>query len=905
MAECPSCSAQVPIDSRFCPHCGSALQDASAPPTITTPQERREPIQADARSSSDSIDQARFAPGTMLTERYRIVALLGKGGMGEVYRAEDLKLRQPVALKFLPETLTQDRRRLDRFHHEVRVARQVAHPNVCRVYDIGEVEGTPFISMEYIDGEDLASVLRRMGRPSHDKALQIARQLCAGLAAAHDKGVLHRDLKPHNIMIDGRGRVRVTDFGLAGFAEEFTGGEVRGGTPAYMAPEQLAGREVSVKSDLYALGLVLFELFTGQRAFEGATTAEVQRARGATTPTGLSDIAEDVDPAVERVISQCLAELPSARPSSALAVAAALPGGDPLAAALEAGETPEPAVVVAAGEVGGLSPAVAVPCLIGVLVGILAVALLNGPTALFRQVTLAQPPQALAYQASEILKRLGHTEAAVDSAYGFGVDEDYLWFIEENDDSANRWKKLATNRPPAMYFWYRQSPRELIPPTSEWTVTRDQPPPVVSGMAEVLLDPAGRLIELSIVPPQRDEPRTADTSPSTDWALLFEAAQLEMEDFSPTAPLWNAGVACDERIAWMGSYPGWPNTDIRIEAGAYRAKPAFFKVIGPWSRLDRSEASAVSAASFVGDVGLLVIVIGAMVGGILFARRNLKLRRGDRRGAFRLSVAVLTLGILVWLLSTTYVSDPWTQFLRFWNGTGTFLLLAGMLWLLYIAVEPYVRRRWPQILISWMRLLDGRFRDPLVGRDVLVGVLVGVLFLLAMQARHLALGLFGPVAPPLQKVELETLALARYLASWLAGPFFVWSAFLNLFVLFALRVVLRKPWLAVLGYLLIFTAVWSLQMPSGYGGAAVCCYMLMTALQQSIVLVALMRFGLLALVVAHFVSQLRYVPLTLDFTAWYSTGSLTAMLVALAIASYGFWVSLAGRPLLRDELLER
>ena len=173
--------------------------------------------------------------------------------MGEVYRADDLKLRQPVALKFLPAALARDHRKLERFHHEVRVARQVSHPNVCRVYDIGDAQGQPFISMEYIDGEDLAKVLRRMGKPSHDKAIQIARQLCAGLAAAHDKGVLHRDLKPHNVMIDGNGKVRITDFGLAGFVEEFSGYDVAAGTPAYMAPEQIAGREVSVKSDLYSL----------------------------------------------------------------------------------------------------------------------------------------------------------------------------------------------------------------------------------------------------------------------------------------------------------------------------------------------------------------------------------------------------------------------------------------------------------------------------------------------------------------------------------------------------------------------------------------------------------------------------------------------------------------------------
>ena len=219
----------------------------------------------------------RFLPGTIVADRYRIVGLLGKGGMGEVYRADDLKLGQAVALKFLPKDVEKDGARLARFMSEVKVARQISHSNVCRVYDVSEVDGHHFISMEYVDGEDLASLLRRIGRLPKDKAIQIARQICAGLAAAHEQGILHRDLKPANIMIDGRGRARITDFGLAGLIEEI-GGEVQSaGTPAYMAPEQLSGKPASVRSDIYSLGLVLYELFTGRPAFSASSPAEVLR----------------------------------------------------------------------------------------------------------------------------------------------------------------------------------------------------------------------------------------------------------------------------------------------------------------------------------------------------------------------------------------------------------------------------------------------------------------------------------------------------------------------------------------------------------------------------------------------------------------------------------------------------
>jgi serine/threonine protein kinase len=201
--------------------------------------------------ASGRFNEGRFVPGTLLAQRYRIISLLGRGGMGEVYRANDLLLGQQVSLKFLLPATTASEAALSRFRGEVRIARRVSHPNVCRVYDIGVVDGLTYLTMEYVDGEDLASLLRRIGKLPQEKALEIARKLCAGLAAAHDQGVVHRDLKPRNIMLDGKGQVRITDFGLASLAEDVR--DIRSGTPVYMAPEQRAGKEVTAKSDIYAL----------------------------------------------------------------------------------------------------------------------------------------------------------------------------------------------------------------------------------------------------------------------------------------------------------------------------------------------------------------------------------------------------------------------------------------------------------------------------------------------------------------------------------------------------------------------------------------------------------------------------------------------------------------------------
>ncbi len=415
MARCASCGSEIAAQNRFCPSCGAAVEnDSFATQTVAIAATPRRTPSSAARtamrsSSSRSVHEGRFAPGALLAGRYRIVALLGKGGMGEVYRADDLSLDQQVALKFLPESLSDNPEAIARFRNEVRTARQVSHPNVCRVYDLTEVEGMYVLSMEYVDGEDLGSLLRRIGRLPADKALEIARKLCAGLAAAHEKGVLHRDLKPANIMLDGRGQALLTDFGLAGLAGEIEGSEVRNGTPAYMAPEQLAGLEVTVKSDIYALGLVLYELFTGKLPFEAETLASLVRARAESAPTNPTTLVRDLDPAVEKVILRCLQAKPSLRPASAMSVAAALPGGDRLAAALAAGETPSPEMVAEAGEGQGLSLRAAASLLAAILVALAVCAGVALHRSALERMEPPYSPEVLRQKALDLVKSLGTT----------------------------------------------------------------------------------------------------------------------------------------------------------------------------------------------------------------------------------------------------------------------------------------------------------------------------------------------------------------------------------------------------------------------------------------------------------------------------------------------------------------
>ncbi|MEO6324249.1 MAG: bifunctional serine/threonine-protein kinase/formylglycine-generating enzyme family protein, partial [Thermoanaerobaculia bacterium] len=266
-------------------------------------------------------DTSRFASGTVLAGRYLVESLLGRGGMGEVYRARDTKLGETVALKLLPEG-TNDPVQLRLLLGEVRVARQISHPNVCRVHDVGEAEGLHFMTMEFIEGEDLGRLLARSGALPARRAVEIGCQVCEGLAAAHERGVLHRDLKPGNLLVDAAGTVRLADFGLAGLI----GSATVGGTLAYMAPELFDHLDGSVQSDLYALGLVLYELFTGRRAFTAYTRDELIRQHREVAPATPSAIREGVAPAVERAILRCLEKDPRRRPRSARAVAAALTG---------------------------------------------------------------------------------------------------------------------------------------------------------------------------------------------------------------------------------------------------------------------------------------------------------------------------------------------------------------------------------------------------------------------------------------------------------------------------------------------------------------------------------------------------------------------------------------------------
>jgi serine/threonine-protein kinase len=271
---------------------------------------------------------ADLAPGTRLGGRYDILGVLGAGGMGVVYKARDLELEDVVALKMLKPGALADPEQLERLKSEIRLARRITHPNVLRTFDFGEVDGRPFISMEYVRGMTLRYLIKQAGRIPYSAALRIARQLCAGLAAAHEVGVLHRDIKPENLILESSGNAKLMDFGIARPIQRAESGLTQPGmfvgTPAYSAPEQIAGLAVDERADIYASGVLMCEMFCGKVPFEGANTMEIYLAQMQREPIRPSQWWPEIPPALEAAILRCIAREPEARYQTAEALGATL-----------------------------------------------------------------------------------------------------------------------------------------------------------------------------------------------------------------------------------------------------------------------------------------------------------------------------------------------------------------------------------------------------------------------------------------------------------------------------------------------------------------------------------------------------------------------------------------------------
>jgi len=518
----------------------------------------------------------------------------------------------------------------------VRNARSVAHPNVCRVYDVGDVCGRWFLTMEYIDGEDLASLLCRIGRLPADKATEIARQVAAGLAALHDKGVLHRDLKPANVMIDGRGQARITDFGLAVDVGKAASPADVAGTFAYMAPERFEGLPATARSDIYSLGLILYETFTGKAAFKATTIEGWRRVHTDSTPTHPSDLVSDMPPAAGRAILRCLEKDPSRRPGTAAQVAAALPGGDPLAAAIAAGETPSPELVAASGEEGTLSRGKAWLYLAACAAAFAALMMLESWRNPANLVVLPHP-ELQQERAQRILRDLGYSETPSDRARWIRRNTDYLGHFRDAADGGRALDRAMRN-PLSVLFCYRQSPVSLM---TDHNVSANEPAPTTAGDAYLEIDISGRLVGLRIVPARNE---TLPATPATfDWSPLLNAAGLKAAQLATVEPAWGPVHAFDARAAWEGVAD---NEHVRVEAAAWRGRASYLRVSPAWmAEAGPGETTVAPAWPLLAWIGS-VLTFGGFAFLAVLAVRNMRVGRGDRRGAYRLSLFIAALGLV-------------------------------------------------------------------------------------------------------------------------------------------------------------------------------------------------------------------------------------------------------------------
>ncbi|HKS97605.1 MAG TPA: hypothetical protein VJV74_15930, partial [Terriglobia bacterium] len=599
-------------------------------------------------------------------------------------------------------------------------------------------------------------------------------------------------------------------------------------------------------------------------------------------------------------ILRCLEQDPALRPASALAVAAALPGGDPLAAALAAGETPTPEMVAAAGEKEGIAPRAAVAGLATVIVGLAIVIAAGLQVSGLRMMPQALAPEVLTEKAQEIVKSLGYPERPVDQAGEWYYQTEFTDYVQSHDGPRPNWVKVLSGRPQVLVYAYRQSPVYLDPEgfqglsITPGVVQFDDPPAIQSGMINLIVDSQGRLTYFAAIPKEL-EPNPPPATPA-DWKPLFAAAGIDPTQLKPAEPQWVELGAFDTRAAWTGTWPD-SGRPLRVEAAAWRGKPVYFALIGPWTKPTRGQQSNTTSGQRVSLIIQVVLTIVLLTCGAWIARRNYIQGKSDVQGALRLSSAVLVIEIAIWACRAHFIPEL-SALGRFILAVSTGLFVSAAIAVLYLALEPFVRRRWPQAIVSWSRLMAGRVRDPLVGRDVLWGVTLGVVWSVVISVGFLLFKRAG-ATPQLASQALLT-GGRQMLGIWLLNVVLCILGTLQFFfVVFLARILLRNKWLAAA----VFVAIWTAINAGSNGHVAIAVPMWVVV--YTIAAYAATRFGLITLAVAAFTANvLLNVPYTLDFSAWYATDAFAILLSFVVLAGWGFYTALAGQRLFKEDLFQ-
>jgi len=581
-------------------------------------------------------------------------------------------------------------------------------------------------------------------------------------------------------------------------------------------------------------------------------------------------------------------------------VAMMLPGGNPLEAAIAAGETPSPEMVAAAPKKGALKPAIAVACLSVAVLLFAFIVFFAGKVKHHEWIPLEKSPEVLAERADSILKKLGYKNSPVDTDYGFASNTDDYYNYAAAEQSPQSWERIRSGQPAIIYFWHRTSPRYLEPLQSELVLPND-PPNDVAGMTKVILDARGRLLELNAVPPQVKE-KTSQPG-EIDWATLFAEANLDIRNYRQTESNWTSPVFADASLAWEGMHVDHAEIPVRIEAAAYQDKPVYFQIVAPWDKPLRQEETFSTAPRRASSVIFILVILSVAVAGVFLARRNLRQGRSDTKGAFKITIFVFLVGLAASLLVADHIPDLTRELPILFKVAGTSLLYAAMMGLLYLALEPYARRRWANLIISWSRLLAGDYNDPLVGRDILVGGMLGLAHTVVIYSGPLTRHWLGLTVAPNTGLDVSYLQnfkhlWANFLTASVGGIFL---AFVPLLLLILLVTIFKKQWLATAVLWTLYFLILGLAFASGGLWIA----WLWTGLIATLIVVCISRFGLLAMVSFQFFFTLSFHnPITANFSSWYFGNTIFAAVVLLGLAIYGFYTSLAGQKIFEAKFLK-
>lgn len=518
-------------------------------------------------------------------------------------------------------------------------------------------------------------------------------------------------------------------------------------------------------------------------------------------------------------------------------------------------------------------------------------------------IPLPRSTDSLTDRAKDLIQQIGYAEEPGDAMHGWVFRRDFFVWNGRDRTVNDARAALATGRTNTVNFWYRTSPAPMVSSPNSFLPSTADPPFVLSGMRLAFFDPHGRLTEFHAIPPQV-EGKNPSSVPPPDWTPMFTAAGLTPSTFHIVEPQWLPRSQSDLRAAWEGPFPDMPNSTLRVEAASYHGRPVFFNVITPWTRPTReapppTRSIATLVNTLSDSVGLLVSIVA-----LLLTRRHFKTGRGDRTGAFRTALVVFVAGAAALLLRARHYAWLGVEWNRVSLVLGIALYTAATFWLLYMAFEPYVRRFWPQLLIGWTRLLSGRVRDPLVGRDILVGVAAGTVGAMLIASRELIPHLARLPMPTPQLPPATILLGTRYAVDAALEVLnrAIFNALQIVCIVAFLKMLLRRTWIVVAVSVVLILPI---AMSGTFAGEQLAIELGISLGGIALVLSVLLRFGLLALVVTFYTFlTMEMFPLTIDFSRPYAGAAMVVVLSIAAVAAYGFYASRGDEPLFGRAILD-